>query len=198
MAKTLVQTYVFDATAKTVTLTDFTLIYLERLQLIVDTTTNTILYNFADSTVATATVATNVVTLSTVTGAASSDKLMIIYDTITGDPTYDQDPVTMNTLMAGEDLTNNRLMVEERFSYQAITTAATTTVKSGSGFLHAITITGGVAGTISIWDNTAGSGTSIGFIDVGYSYDRFPMNVSFATGLTIVTSQAIKLTISYR
>ena len=87
--KQFVKNYSFSASGKTVTLTDYSSILLERLQLIVDTTTNTILYNFADSTIASATVATNVVTLSTVGSASSSDKLMIIYDSQTGDPTYD-------------------------------------------------------------------------------------------------------------
>jgi hypothetical protein len=87
--KQVIKNYTFDATAKTVTLTDFSTILLERLSLIVDTTTNTILYNFADSSVATATVATNVVTLSTVGSAASSDKLQIVYDVLAADPQYD-------------------------------------------------------------------------------------------------------------
>ena len=94
MAKQVIKNYSFSASAKTVTLSDFSAghpVILERLALITDTTTNQILYNFADSTVATATVSSNnVVTLSTLPGgAANSDTLRIDYNVVSGDPTYD-------------------------------------------------------------------------------------------------------------
>jgi len=81
MAKGLPKNYTFSVSAKTITLTDITTVRLDKLALITDTTTNKILYNFADSTVATATVATNVITLSVLQGGeANSDKLRIDYD----------------------------------------------------------------------------------------------------------------------
>lgn len=98
--KQLIANYSFNAASKTVTLTDFGTIKLERLQLIVDTTTNAILYNFADSTIATATVATNVITLSTVGSASSTDKLQIIYDTAVGDPNYSASTPILGTQSA--------------------------------------------------------------------------------------------------
>jgi len=81
MAKGLPKNYTFSVAAKTITLTDITTVRLDKLALITNTTTNKILYNFADSTVATATVATNVITLSVLQGGeANSDKLRIDYD----------------------------------------------------------------------------------------------------------------------
>src|ERR1700760_1954851 len=78
------------------------------------------------------------------------------------------------------------------FQYQNITADATTTVKSGKGYLHTICInTPAATGTVTIFDNTAGSGTKIGtitsFASVGgcFTYD-----VAFWTGLTIVTVTA--------
>lgn len=110
--------------------------------------------------------------------------------------------ITSNgTLLAGEDLTNNRLMVEERFSYQSINTAATTTIKSSAGFFNSMTIWGGTAGAITVYDNTAGSGTAIvptftpGSVSVSVTNI---LNVSFATGLTIVTAAATVISVSYR
>lgn len=89
MAKQLVKNYTFSTSAKTITLTDLTTVRLDRLQLIVDATTNKILYNFADATVATATVATNVVTLSALQGGeANGDKLQIYYDALTTDGSF--------------------------------------------------------------------------------------------------------------
>jgi hypothetical protein len=94
--KQLIANYTFNSTSRTITLSDFSTVRLDRLQLIVDVTTGKILYNFADSTVAAATVATNVITLSALQGGESnSDKLQIIYDAVTGDPTYDTAPVTL-------------------------------------------------------------------------------------------------------
>ena len=112
--------------------------------------------------------------------------------------------VSQGTLLAGEDLAVGVIKVEQRFSYANMTTGTTTTIKSGAGFLHAIIVNTPVASaTIKIYDNTAGSGTLIGTITCGgtlasdqisdYMYD-----VSFATGLTIVTSGATDITISYR
>lgn len=106
--------------------------------------------------------------------------------------------VTLATLIAGEDLTNNVQKVEQRFSYATITTGTTTTIKSGAGFLHTMIVNGGTTGTITIYDNTAASGTKIADFDTTNALATYTFDVSFATGLTIVTSAATKLTISYR
>lgn len=72
--------YSFNAGTGEITLTDVTTARLDHLKLIVNVTLNTIMYNFASDAV-TATVATNVVTLSSVPGGANNtDKLMIFYD----------------------------------------------------------------------------------------------------------------------
>lgn len=110
--------------------------------------------------------------------------------------------VTLATLLAGEDLTNNVIKVEERFSYAGYTTAqAAVTIKSGAGFLHTVTIAGGTAGAVTIWDNTAGSGTVIigaftpGNVTVPVT---LTLDVTFATGLTFTTAAATVITFSYR
>jgi len=111
--------------------------------------------------------------------------------------------VTQGTQLAGEDLARNRMMTIGSFSYANITTATTTTVKSGSGYLNGLIINKGVAAaTITIYDNTAGSGTLIGTITFGAALlgdppIPVPYNINFTTGLTIVTSGATDLTISY-
>ena len=107
-------------------------------------------------------------------------------------------PVTQATLMAGEDIAANRMLVEARNSYNTISTATTTAIKSASGFLHTITITGGTAGTIIVYDNTAASGTQIANFDSTAEMKTYIFDVSFGTGLTIITSAATKLTVSYR
>lgn len=89
------------------------------------------------------------------------------------------------------------------YSFTNITAAAptTTVVRTGSGILHSITFNKPVAtGVITIYDNTAASGTLIGTITIPAS----PMPVTltydarFETGLTIVTATAAQdITVSF-
>jgi len=109
-------------------------------------------------------------------------------------------------LLYGEDAANDLIKVEQRFSYLNIVLAAptTTVVKSGVGFLHAITINKVAAtGVITIYDNTAGSGTLIGTITMPAtllaSQITLLFDVVFSVGLTIVTATAAQdITVSYR
>jgi hypothetical protein len=114
--------------------------------------------------------------------------------------------VTLGTLLAGENLTTNRLNVEPVYSYTGITAAAptTTVVKNGAGTLHAIIINQAVAtGVITVYDNNAGSGTKIATITqpavvLSTSYVLL-YDVSFATGCTIVTATAAQdITVCWR
>lgn len=78
-----------------------------------------------------------------------------------------------------------------------ITTATTTTVKSGAGILHNISINTLSAGTITVYDNTTATGTVLAVINSGVE-KTLEYNIAFATGLTIVTSSTPDLTIGYR
>lgn len=82
--------------------------------------------------------------------------------------------------------------------YTRISTATTTVVKSGKGKLQSITLNKPVASsTITIYDNTAGSGTVIGLITNTTDVKPYDVtyNLNFQTGLTIVTSGADDLTV---
>ncbi len=86
--KQVVRNYTFNATTRVITLTDYATLSLDRLALVVNTTTNRILWNLADPTVATATVATNTITLSALPGGdTNTDKLAIFYDAQQSDGT---------------------------------------------------------------------------------------------------------------
>ena len=123
--------------------------------------------------------------------------------------------MSLGTTIAGEDITNNVIKVEERFSYTNITTNATTTVKSGAGFIHGFLINNNgftTAGTITVYDNTAASGTKIGTWTIPLqppgsvllSTPWFPpqlLDVTFSTGLTFVTATtapACDITVMWR
>jgi len=91
--KQIIQTYTFLASAKTVTFTELDSISLERILLITNTTKNTIIYNFADSTKG-GTVTGNILTLATsTTGMSDTDKLNIVYDEGSRDVTYEKSVV---------------------------------------------------------------------------------------------------------
>jgi hypothetical protein len=78
--KALINDYVFDKTAKTVTFTDFTTIDLAGVLLITNTSTGAIIYNFADPLLG-GTVSGKVLTLEYDTTAMSNtDKLQVWYD----------------------------------------------------------------------------------------------------------------------
>jgi hypothetical protein len=131
-------------------------------------------------------------------------------DSTTGLPVADKSTgqakhVTLATLIAGEDQDNDLIKVEQRFAAANISTATTTTVKASAGFLHSITINTPVASSvITIYDNTAGSGTKIGTITLpAVLLQQGPytalFDVVFNTGLTIVTATgASDITVSWR
>jgi hypothetical protein len=91
----------------------------------------------------------------------------------------------------------NDVAMNFRNSYRNITGNATTTVKSGSGTLHGIMVNNNnTGGTVTIYDNTAGSGTKIATIALlggllggtGSTVFLGTLGLEFTTGLTIVTA----------
>jgi len=86
-----------------------------------------------------------------------------------------------------------------RHNTAAISTATTTTVATGTGTLHTITILGGTLGAITVYDNTAASGTTIcpAFTPAAGTMETLIFDVGFKTGLTIVTAAATVLQVSY-
>jgi hypothetical protein len=248
--KQIIKNYGFNAGAKSVTFTDFATISLDRILLITNVSSNTVIYQFNDTNLG-GSVSGNVLTLTKDTSAMSnSNKLQVIYDCASGDPLYDASSVSstvqgtvaagttdsgnpvkvggrysaagvtladgqrgdmqldaagraitsLGTKLAGEDLTNDVMKVEQRFNYRNISTNATTTVKSSGGFLHSLTVsTAGASTTATLYDSITGTGTKIATIattvETTLLYD-----VAFTTGLTIVTAgtTAGDMTVSYR
>ena len=94
------------------------------------------------------------------------------------------------------------LPVQPSYLYNNVTGQATATLKTGAGVLHTITFNTPVATeTVTLFDNTAGSGTKIGTITVPASPMPVTLtyDVAFTTGLTIVTATASSdITVSYR
>lgn len=83
--------------------------------------------------------------------------------------------------------------------YANITAATTTVVKSGAGLLHLILVAQASAsgGTISIYDNTTGSGPSICVLGTT-TQGANTFNVNFNTGLTIVSTSTLNAMVAYK
>ena len=79
-----------------------------------------------------------------------------------------------------------------------ITTATTTVIKTGLGVLVTLTLNETNAGSITIYDNTEGSGTKIATIAAGAAAGTaFPYLCQFTTGCTVVTAGADDITVTY-
>lgn len=120
-------------------------------------------------------------------------------------PTTEPVNANLTTLSAGEDLTADVQKVEHRYSYSYCT--ADTLVKTGAGFLHAITISptdaAATAGTIILYDKVTEAAPII------FSYTipaaalvpvTLILDVSFTTGLYVgfTTVADVAVTVSYR
>lgn len=123
----------------------------------------------------------------------------------TYDSTTNSSNVNLATKLAGEDLTNDVIKVESRFSYLLAT--SDTQVKSGAGFLHTVTFScndaAPTAGSIIVYDNTAESGTQIfnhTFTTTPFVPLTIVLDVVFNTGLYIgfTTTNDVNCTVSYR
>lgn len=109
-------------------------------------------------------------------------------------------PVTLTTLTAGEDLTNDVQKVEQRFSYSFVSNASIATVKSGSGFLHNLVIGTISTPTLTIYDNTSAAGAVIANVHANPPVGSYLIDMSFTTGLTLKfnTGATPQVTVGYR
>lgn len=90
-------------------------------------------------------------------------------------------------------------MYQDQWKSTYISTATTTTAKTGTGQFGGIVIEGGTLGTITIYDNTAASGTILAAFDATAGRGQYDFKgIGFYTGLTIVTGAATQLTVIYR
>jgi hypothetical protein len=107
--KIKIENYTFDATAKTVTFSDYTSIRLDSILLITNVTDNIIIYNFADPLVG-GTVLNNVLTLTYDTSLMDNgDKLQIFYDDGLKSANSDNQ-ITLNSLITA---LNNKVATED-------------------------------------------------------------------------------------
>jgi hypothetical protein len=88
--------------------------------------------------------------------------------------------------------------MQDDYRAKYISTATTTQVKTGAGYLKAIVVGETAAGQISIIDNTAGSTVNLGALKASITEGTYEFNCHFAVGLRIITAGASKITVIYR
>lgn len=89
-------------------------------------------------------------------------------------------------------------MADSPYNSTYISTATTTVVKTGAGVLKSITVGETAAGAITVYDQTSAAVPIIAVLKASVVEGTYEFNVGFATGLTIVTAGASKITVSYR
>lgn len=123
------------------------------------------------------------------------------------DNTGDEVEVTkdIKVLLAGEDITNDVLKVEQRNSYTLL--AADGQVKGSAGFLHTLTFScndaAPTAGSIIVYDSLTETGTQIfnhTFTTTPFVPFTVTIDASFSTGLYIgfTTTADVNVTASWR
>lgn len=88
--------------------------------------------------------------------------------------------------------------METPYEYAYISSATTTQVKTGKGILKSIIVGETAAGSIKVIDNTTGTTTNLAELKASIVEGTYDFNVSFSTGLRIVTAGASKITVVYR
>lgn len=105
---------------------------------------------------------------------------------------------TLATTLAGEDVANDVQKIETRGAAVNILTATTTTIKSGPGHLNHLIAVGGTMGNVTIYDNTAASGTVLFGPATPTAGGVIVADIEFSVGLTVVTAAATAISGSVR
>jgi len=104
-------------------------------------------------------------------------------------------PIVEQNVRAGEDVAADVQRISDSGTPTYIATATTTLVASGRGVLKRIIVSETAAGAITVYDNTAGSGTIIALFKASIIEQSFEIGADFAVGCTIVTAAASKITV---
>lgn len=116
-------------------------------------------------------------------------------------------PITMENINSNGNNTNNEFEIltvtvcrfgnlQTAATYKYISSATTTVCKYGAGNLHTIVNNDNV-GSVIVYDNTAGSGTIIASIDLSKVLGTLTFDIQYSTGLTLVTTGSVKITVVY-
>lgn len=223
--KQIVSNYSFNSASGTITFTDFTRIDLNRVLLVTDVTSHTMLYQFNNPALG-GTVSGKVLDLvCDTTQLSSSDELQIIYDCAAGDPQYDAVPVLRGihqaSVQALQDGAAGELQLDGNGNLKANLVVAlskdidsiltyprgneyrgvtsSTLVHSGSCKLTGIWVSAASGTpTLKVWDSTAASGSSLigTFTPVAATMYSFP-TARATNGLFVTVTGTVDCTVFF-
>lgn len=104
--------------------------------------------------------------------------------------------VSKATLDAGENLTRNVMITSFSNASSRITTNTTTVCKSGAGSLVGIWVEVATTGIITVYDNTAASGTVLLTIPAALPVGEHVFPIACSLGITVVTAAADRIAVS--
>jgi hypothetical protein len=180
--KQLIKNYTFNKTTGTVTFTDFASIAAERLLLITNVTSNTLIYQFNDAALG-GVVTGNAINLTYDTSAMNdADKLQVIYDVATGDPAYDNGIVLSVGGGIAHDTADsgNPLKV----GYKAVDLKATPTAVAANDRTDAFATRGGIPFALSGHPNTLSQSLQVTAAD-GAQTNVAVVSVSAGTAIVV-------------
>ena len=105
---------------------------------------------------------------------------------------------TLATTLAGEDVAADVVKTETHGYPVNILTATTTTIKSAAGHINHLIAVGGTMGNVTIYDNTAASGTVLFGPATPTAGGVIVADIEFSVGLTVVTAAATAISGSVR
>jgi len=177
----LTGSYTFNPAANTITFSGLRQdISLENILLITNTTANTIIYNFADSTTGAVSFNNNVLTLDYNTSAmASTDKLQIYVDVESYEESLHDLLRRMNKLLESNAVVDNRL--RQRVTIDAI--GNSTAGSSPTEVTTTIPVSGTVTANVTVGSNTT---LSIGASDIQYVQSSQVSPYSTTSNVTFV------------
>ena len=105
--------------------------------------------------------------------------------------------VILDSALAGERVLQDVQAVRTEGAPINILTATTTVVSSAPGHLNQLIAAGGTMGNVTVYDNTAASGTVLFGPATPTAGCVFMADIEFSVGLTIVTAAASAISGSY-
>lgn len=104
--------------------------------------------------------------------------------------------ILMSILLCGSAFAEN---LKDNNSYSYFGSGQTIrTLKTGTAVLKSITVTGGTTGIIAVYDGTSQTGTPAASFTTTNTPNTYQFNIVLTEGLTVVTSAATQLTVSYK
>lgn len=99
--------------------------------------------------------------------------------------------------MAYADYQSNPVNQSYLYKFSSWPTASSTTVKTSAGILHTLTVTGGTAATIDIYDGIGSAQAQIASYTATNALQTYILDVGFSSGCTVSTGGPLKFTVSY-